>query len=312
MINIVLTILATVLVQAFALNVAKCLVSSWTWVITLGMPKELRDSHRAEVNSDMHEEITHRREEGHAPSSIAAHMIFRLVTGLKDHLALVLPYAPETIPDYLRRGSVALSGGKPNSKILAALTVLLIANFALVASEDEWSWVNWVFWNACVIVMARFCFDPVSNWVRWVMRVVAGITFLALMGLIAWVVVQERLYEAPFFTEAVVAFCIVSGSFWWAVSVGERLLRGRTIRERGLAVAALVGATILGSFLAASLLPGTGNMVGSLWLLVGLIILAYAVTGLVAMVCAIVIWRSGTWLAAKGMRALADAIRPGP
>ena len=310
MINIILGVIATVLVQAFALNVARCLSAAWTWLFTLPMPAELRNSYRAEVRSDVHEQISQSREEGHSPCGIAAHVIFRMAHGLKDDLARTLPYAPAAIADCLDRGSTALSHGKPNSTVIVTLAILLIFNFAFWTSQEGVGWVEWVFLNLGVLIIGKLNSKPVAPWVQKALEVLAYCTILAALVVIAWVVMQHRLYEAPFFAEIVASFGIFSVFFWGVVTMGGKLLRGHTIRKRGWAVVALLGITILGSVLAAWSISGTAEYVGTLWLLVGLTVALFAATGIVALICALLLWRGGTWAVSKSMRAIANTIRP--
>ena len=309
MINIVLGIIATVLVLAFALNVARWLITAWTWVFTSVMPKEERDSHRAEVHSDVHDHIANYREEGHSPSGIAALLIVRFAWGLKDHLAHALPYAPEALADHLVRGSNALSRGKSNSMVISTLAVLLVFNFAFWTSREEHSLVEWGFLSLSVPVIGKLYSMPLAPWVKKALEVSACVTLLAGMGAIAWYVVQNRIYDAPFFAEFVATMGILALALWGAVTVSKRLLRGRTIRERGWAVAALWGITILGSLLAANWISGTAEYLAALWLMVSLTVIAFAATLLVALICAVLLWRGGTWAASKGMRAMADTFR---
>ena len=298
-----------VVVQAFALDVVKSLITAWTWVITLVMPKEARDSHRAEVRSDVHEQMAHFREEGHSPPSVAAHLLVRGVAGLKDQLALTLPYAPEAIAEHLVRGSNALSRGKSNSMVISTLAAFLVFNFAFWTSREEHSLVEWAFVSLSVPVIGKLCSMPLAPWVKKALEVSAYITILAGMGAIAWYVVQNRIYDAPFFAEFVAVMGILGVALWGAVTVSKKLLRGRTIRERGWAVAALWGITILGSLVAANWISGTAEYLAILWLMVGLTVILFAAIMMVALICAALLWRGGTSVASKGMKAMADTFR---
>ncbi len=309
MMNILLAILATELLHAFALSVARFLITAGTWLLSLVMPKEVRDSHRAEVHSDMYEQITHYREEGHSPPSIAVHLIFRGIKGLKDHLALALPYAPRTLAYYLDRSNSAISRGKPHHMVIVTLACLLILNISFLTSQDEMGWLELVFLNACVPVIGWLHSKSKVPWVEKTLKVSAYITLFAGMGVIAWFVVQNRLYSAPFFAEFVTAFAILGVALWGLVTLGGKLLHGHTIRDRGWVVAALLVITILGSVLAANWISGTAEYVGALWLLVCLTVVGFVATVIAALFFALLLWHSGTWVASKSMQAIADTIR---
>ena len=243
------------------------------------------------------------------PPSVAAHLLVRGVAGLKDQLALTLPYAPEAIAEHLVRGSNALSRGKSNSMVISTLAAFLVFNFAFWTSREEHSLVEWAFVSLSVPVIGKLCSMPLAPWVKKALEVSAYITILAGMGAIAWYVVQNRIYDAPFFAEFVAVMGILGVALWGAVTVSKKLLRGRTIRERGWAVAALWGITILGSLVAANWISGTAEYLAILWLMVGLTVILFAAIMMVALICAALLWRGGTSVASKGMKAMADTFR---
>ena len=297
------------LVQAFALNVARCLSAAWTWFFTLALPRELRDSHRAEVHSDVHEQISQFREEGHSPCGIAAHLIFRMVIGLKDDFALALPYAPQAIAEHLDRGSTALSQGKPNSTVIATLAILLILNLSYWTSEDEASWVSWGFLNLGILVIGKLSSKPLAPWVQRALQVLAYITIVAALGALAWFVVQNRLYEAPHFSAFAAAFGISTVALWGAVHAGKKLPRGLPVGERCRTIVAFAGIIVVGSIVTTIWIPSAGAYLALLWLFLGMAFGLMGVTLVAALVFAMLLWHGGTWTASKGMQAIADTIR---
>jgi hypothetical protein len=64
------------------LSIAIALVRRWTRLYTCRMEPALRDSRRAEIESDLWEFHEDARRSGHSPAGIAVHMLARLLLGM--------------------------------------------------------------------------------------------------------------------------------------------------------------------------------------------------------------------------------------
>ncbi len=71
-----------VLISAFSLDGASAIVRLWVWLYTLGLPTALRDRRRAELASDVHEQIADARAQGYRPGETAARVLWRSLRGL--------------------------------------------------------------------------------------------------------------------------------------------------------------------------------------------------------------------------------------
>lgn len=68
---VILTVLAESLFHLLALYVARSLTLVWTWTYTLAVPEHLRAARRAEIRSDLHEQINQMHQEGDRSNIIA-------------------------------------------------------------------------------------------------------------------------------------------------------------------------------------------------------------------------------------------------
>ncbi len=80
------TILATVglfvlagAYAAFGLKIARHLVQGWTWLYTLGLPREVRDRRREEIAADVEAQCQDR---DYAPKEIATQLLVRVIFGM--------------------------------------------------------------------------------------------------------------------------------------------------------------------------------------------------------------------------------------
>ena len=106
--------------HAPALCLARWLVLGWTWAYTMAVPAEQRTARRAEVLSDLHEQIEQERVSEIAPSKTALHMVARLVLGIWDDLGWSVPFVPASlfgIPGPLRRGHEPNQATPPSDSI---------------------------------------------------------------------------------------------------------------------------------------------------------------------------------------------------
>ena len=102
-----------------------------------GVPSNLREDRRAEVLSDLHEQVTDLLEHGYRPYEIAIRIVLRVVLGMKDDVTWSAPYLPETLAEQFERGREALRHvGMPKFTI-AAMAVVGVMNCAWLMSDGD-------------------------------------------------------------------------------------------------------------------------------------------------------------------------------
>jgi hypothetical protein len=72
---------ASVFVSAFALPVAISVVRIWVRLYTFGLPQEIRDRRRREMESELSEHVRDDRAAGYRPVDTALHILARCVRG---------------------------------------------------------------------------------------------------------------------------------------------------------------------------------------------------------------------------------------
>jgi len=68
--------------KAFALPIASSLVTAWVWLVTLGLPAEVKNARRTEIAGDLYEHQQDAREAGYAPDAIGIHILLRFLIGI--------------------------------------------------------------------------------------------------------------------------------------------------------------------------------------------------------------------------------------
>jgi hypothetical protein len=96
--------------MSITLAVALAIVRGWTRLYTARMDPQLRDTRRAEIESDLWELHEDARRRGASPWLIAVHMLLRLVFGIVDDLAWRAEYIrvrPRVIQEVLWASAAA-------------------------------------------------------------------------------------------------------------------------------------------------------------------------------------------------------------
>ena len=123
-----------VVIRALALPLAKSFARLWMSIYAAGVPSNLREDRRAEILSDLHEQVTDFREQGYRPDEIAFRIVLRVVRGMKDDVAWSAPYLPEALAEQFERGSEALRHIGTPKFITTAMAVVGMMNCAWLMS----------------------------------------------------------------------------------------------------------------------------------------------------------------------------------
>ena len=123
------------LFHAPTLGVAKLVVSSWTWLYSLALPRDERESRRAEVLSDVHDQITSGCEEGIGAIRTSLHILGRMFWGLLDDVVWAGQQVPTALGGCLKRGSDSVGNMRPSPVAISCLAMLGLMNWTLAMSD---------------------------------------------------------------------------------------------------------------------------------------------------------------------------------
>ncbi|MCJ7511091.1 MAG: putative lipid II flippase FtsW [Dehalococcoidia bacterium] len=79
--GIVLMLMGTI-AKAFALPIASSLLRAWVWLVTLGLPAEVKNARRTEIAGDLYEHQQDARAAGYAPDAIGIHILLRFLISI--------------------------------------------------------------------------------------------------------------------------------------------------------------------------------------------------------------------------------------
>ena len=153
-----------------ALCVARCLVFGWTWLYTMAVPAGQRAARRAEVLSDMHDQVVLERERDIAPVKTAFHVVARMFSGSLDDVAWSVPFLPTSLAEYLARASDATDQIRVHPLVIPSLATLGTMNLWLTVSGLEHRWFDWALANGGVLLVALFLLDRQRVWARVLSR----------------------------------------------------------------------------------------------------------------------------------------------
>jgi len=77
---------AFVFIAAFALPVVVVSVRTWVWLYTLGLPRDMQERRRREMDSELSEHIHEDRTAGYRPVEIALRVWTRCIYGVLDDI----------------------------------------------------------------------------------------------------------------------------------------------------------------------------------------------------------------------------------
>lgn len=300
-----------ILVRAFALSAVVFLVTKWSWLYTMVVPKRDRDDRRAQIRSDLHDHIIDEREAGHKSAEIAAKVLFRMMWGITDDVMWSAPYIPTRLEGLskklarsLERGSEVLAAVKPPTKLLAAISILGIMNWALFTSEDSSSWKFWLFLNVGSLAVIGVLSIQQYAWARTVVKYWMGLSIVLMGSFLVTVVLQHQLYEVPAFYLIFLAILPVALS----ILVTTKTFRFRVFRRQRW----MILASWIAVFGSALVIAGTSGWLTSLLLIwAAIVLLAFSlfVLCVISATGVIIAWYIGLMASGLSMRMLAAGIR---
>jgi len=78
---------ALLVAAAFLPQLMRALVVAWAWLLTLGLPHDVKERKQGEIESDLWEHSAEARESGYSPLQIAFQQLLRWVLGIPGDLS---------------------------------------------------------------------------------------------------------------------------------------------------------------------------------------------------------------------------------
>ena len=305
----VVSIVAVFFIKPFALQIVLFLVKRWTCVYTAAVPAKERGDRRAEIESDLHEQVSHFRAEGHTRSEIAAQLLCRSVLGLKDDLAWSMPYVLSILAEKLVKGSAAIKRFKTPPMLLASLGAALLTNWAFLESESSLPWVAWPLLNGGVLAFTVLLWNQQHPWARRGLALWVGLGVAVFVVSFITVVLKHRLYEAPLFQESMIGLGLATPPVAFAMVVGSKECRARVFRNLWWPALLSWGLIVAASIGAASLLGVRLDTLLALWAVMAVMAASLFAAAGVFTLTAAAGWYGSLWGSAAGMRWVAAGIR---
>ena len=303
----ILGLVLSVFLGAFALPVAKTIVLSWNRLIVSCLPQEERERQLEEFATDLECEIDYHLSIGHKPVEVAAIILVRNGTAAPGDIVAALPSLFAAIPDRLVRGSVAVRSARTPTKALAMLSLLGLMNWAYFTSEDH-SLIHGILFNTFGAGIATAIHYEHKLWVRSVLNWGLGMVAALGAGCLAWVLVENRLYEFPQFYEILLVLLAMGLGAWLALAEN----RARIFGGRWWPVFPIWGVIFGASLLTSQVLTGRISLLMEAWGYLGftllMLILFLAIWATVTWLFSRT-WRGGLWAVAGAMRLAAACIR---
>lgn len=290
------------LLNAFALPATRSMVIGWSWLYTLAAPEEEREARRAEILSDLHEQINDCQEEGLGTVAIAIRVFLRFLWGVPSDIVWAVGFLPATLAQNLTGASEAIK--RPDTlKLLAPwLAVLTVLNGGVIASDDGWPTVLAL--NVGMVVALGYLWKQHLSWVRRIFYFWCGFAAFALIGFLVFMTIQYRLYQMPNFYPGLLALLSVG----LAMAVADKSVRGRLFKGRWRPVVVCWVVIATTSLTTASLFEDGLVILLAVWTYAALIILAYVMLFGMIFIAALG-WYGGLRASAAGMRLMAVGIQ---
>ena len=296
-----------VLGGAFALPIIKSTNMGWIRLVSLLLPEDERGRWHEEAEADLTDTITHYLDIGYRPVEVALLVLVRMVFGLKDNTAYVLPYVLESLPDRLARSSESLRGvGTPRFAI-ASVATLGLMNVAYLTSDGT-GLIDSIMLNVFgipLIVMMRY---QSHRWVRRVLYCGFGLMAIIATVAIGWLVLEYRLYEVSQIYPGVVALL----SIFLGTLLAFKECRDRFFKGHWWPVFVCWGVILVTSICVSKILLGSTTFLFTTWLYVILHLAALIVAASIVVaitLCFFGIWLGGIRVVAGGMSLAAACIR---
>ena len=297
-----------VVIRALALPLAKSFARLWMSIYAAGVPSNLREDRRAEILSDLHEQVTDFLEQGYRPDEIAIRIVLRVVRGMKDDVAWSAPYLPEALAEQFKRGSEALRHIGTPKFITTAMAVVGMMNCAWLMSDEDKTWVSWFIFNGGALTVSVLMGNQQHRWARRLILLFMGLAFGGGLATILYLVLDRRLYESQSFNQTMLGFALALVPLFLLTVVSSETCRVRLFRRRWWPIFSSSVLSIVGALWMSSYMGITATLV-TVWMLLAVLAVAYMALAAMFLGGATVVSYVGLRGSAAGMRLLANGIR---
>ena len=176
-----------ILCLGWALPAARTLVLSWTWLYTAALPEQVREDRRAEIRSDLHDQIDQDRGESIGQAETGIDLLRRMASGAWDDVSWALPQIPSVLSLHLVRGSDLIGQMRPSPWAISYLAVAALINVCLALSDWSRLWPAWPLANAGVLATTLLLQRQRQPWARGILLLGGSFTILlvVVMGISA-------------------------------------------------------------------------------------------------------------------------------
>ena len=302
-----LSVLITVAVRAFALPMALAVAKRWTWFYSAAVPITEQEARRAEIQSDLHEQVADCRAEGYQPAEIAFHVLLRVVRGVIDDLAWSAPYLSSMLAEQFERGSESLRNVRTLTPIISAMAVLGMMNASLAVSDGDRTWTEWLRTNGVVLAAIVLMWNQQHRWARRIFHSSIYLAIFMAVGVLLWMVLNHRLYEIPTFSQSMFQFGFAMLPMVLGMVVSSETCRTRVFKGHWWPV-------YVSWILITAISLGTAVFVGlktsmTIWATMALLAAALFILGTIFISGSAIICHGGLKASAGCMRLMAAGIR---
>ena len=297
----------SVIVQAFALPIARSLGKGWTWLYTAVAPEAEREARRSEVLSDLFEHVENAMTEGYRPAEVGVQIVLRVVIGIKDDLAWFSPYLLNTIVAKLENVSEALRLMETPKEVTSYLAFFSMINLLFFFSDGQQSLMECLGLNVVALGVVVATRNRHHKWVRRVINWYLGVGMALTAALLVWIVIHYRLHQMPGFSFLLFQSAVTALPFVLMTIVSSESFRVRIFKNNWWPVFicwGLIAAISLGTAIFLEL-----NTLVTVWAAIALFVLALVTLCAIFLVGANFICYVGLKSSSLGMRLISSGIR---
>ena len=304
LLSISLSIITGVLVKAYALPIVLRIVGIRNWLYGTFSSEEGK-AHGEEVLADLPNEIAYYRLGGDSNEVIAAKILFRLMTGLPDDVAIWASSDPTRFADKVAGWGTALRRYRIPNAMIAGVATLGVMNYSFFSSHSNQTIGRWLLMNSIAIVMTILLWKLKHPLARRILNMWIGTTIVAGIAIMTWLTINHHLYEIMTFKVLMLAMVAVLP----AIIVVDRSWRNRLFRGRWWLVAICWAPIIVGSFAGSLLIAHDVRPLLEMWAAMTLLAVGvFVVCSVMGLAAHFLCWL-GIRGGAGGLRLLAAGIQ---
>ena len=226
----VLSFLVLILTRAFALQWVKFLLSNWTRLYTSVAPESEREDLREQVESDFYDQVQSLSSDGYHPAEAALRIFLRMVSAVPGDIIWSVSFLPGTVASKLERGSHRIRAIKTPRSLIIWVGLLALVNTAALTSDIDPLWRELLIVNVGAAGAISLTHYQERTWAKRTMAWGPWLMVALLLGLLAWMTKEHRLYEAPEFAQYVLLFVAATLPLILAAIVGSNVCRHRVFK----------------------------------------------------------------------------------